>query len=381
MGYVDSAYRDEDPDDLLADALTRIAEQFPGWTPRETHLEYAVLAEFTRANVDTRLLAADMQDEAFATVGIKLHGIPRMTGASAAGTVVFTLTSTAPQTVPAGTQVLWPSPSGPVPFATVVDVANTAGATTTPGVQVLAVEPGAGVNGLAAGPLDLADALPFVASVSATTTTAGGQDEEPVEDYLDRLSDSLRLLRRIPVEAADFAVLARDVAGVHRALALDNYNPADGTSNNERMVAVAAVDEAGTAVAPTVLTSLAAFLNDHREVNFVVKTMQPSYTTVNVAFAGLVELGADPVAVRAGAEQAARDYLSPALWAGGDERPPVWRKRAAVGYLEVANVIGATPGLRRLTSLTLNGGTADVPLTGAAPLPSALSTVTGTVTA
>jgi hypothetical protein len=55
-----------------------------------------------------------------------------------------------------------------------------------------------------------------------------------------------------------------------------------------------------------------------------------------------------------------------------------------VRYLEVATVINNVDGVDHITDLTLNGGTADVPLDGVAPLPASVdagTTISGTVTA
>lgn len=380
MAYVSFPYDGEDPDDALAAALSRIAAGLPGWTPREAHIEYALLAEMTRSAVETRVLAADVSDEIFRTYGERLIGLPSQPGVPASATATFTMTSTTARTVPAGTQVLWPTGGDPVLFATVADVSNAAGTTTTPGVQISAVEVGTFANGLPATILDLVDALSFVSTVQSTTASSGGQDAEEVAAYLDRLTDSLRLLRRIPVLANDFAILARDITGVYRALALDGYNPNDGTSNNERMLAVAAVDTAGQPVPTNVLNDLQARLDAEREVNFIVHTLQPTYTALTVTFTARTTSSGDAAAVRTAAEQAVKDYLSPAVWGGGDERPPVWRYKPTVRYLDVVGVIARTPGVAELTAVTLNGGTVDVTLAGAAPLPAANPTVTGTVT-
>lgn len=381
MAYVSFPYEGEDPDDLLAAALERIAAQLPGWTPNEAHVEYAVLSEMTREAAETRLLAADVADDVFRTYGEKLIGLPAMPGIAASGTATFTMTDTTARTVPAGTQVLWPSGGDPVLFTTVADVSNVAGSATTPNVQIAAAEPGTSANGLAtATALELVDSLSFVASAQSTSASSGGQDPEADRAYLDRLTDSLRLLRRIPVLAEDFAILARDVVGVYRALALDGYNPANATSNNERMLAVAAVDSAGQPVSAAVLSALHARLDSEREVNFVVNTLAPTYTALTVTFTARTVKDGDPVAVKAAAEQAVKDYLSPAFWGGGDERPPTWRFKPTVRYLDVVGVIAGTPGVAELTAVALDGGTADVTLAGAAPLPAANPTVTGTVT-
>lgn len=380
MAYVSFPYDGEDPDEVLAAALQRLAATLPGWTPNEAHVEYAVLSEMTRLALETRLLAADVADAVFRTYGEQLIGLPAQSGVAASATATFTMVDTSARTVPADTQVLWPTGGEPILFATVTDVTNVSGNATTPGVQILAVEPGTAANGLAAANLELVDALSFVSSAQATSGSSGGQDAETDVEYLDRLADSLRLLRRIPVLAEDFSILARDVAGVHRALALDGYNPADGTSNNERMLTVSAVDEAGQPVAASVLAALQTRLDAEREVNFVINTVAPTYTALTVTFTAKTAKNGDPAAVQAAAEQAVKDYLSPAIWGGGDERPPVWRLKPTVRYLDVVGVIAAVVGVDELTAVTLNGGTGDVTLTGAAPLPAADPTVTGTVT-
>lgn len=387
MAYVDVPFEPSDPDLLLADALDRLTTLLPGYTPRQTQPEYAILAEASRLVADTRALAADVPDAIFRTFGADLYGIPALAGTPATGTAVFTVEAQG-QIVPAGTAVAW-SPDPLDPAAEVVEfvtVAAVTGATAVSGgfdtqpVQIVADVVGEAGNDLPTGALLLTDPLTYVTAVRATAVSSGGTEPEDDRDYLDRLTDSLTLLRRVPVLARDFAVLARDVPGVYRALALDNYNPANGTSNNERMVAVAAVDEQGAAVAGSVLAELDARLQSEREVNFVVNTFAPTYTAVTVTFTATCTDDFDPATVQAEAIQAVTDYLSPAFWAGGRERPPTWRAETTVRRLDVAGVLFTVPGVLHVTALTLNGSsTADVTLTGAAPLPT--PTVSGTVTA
>jgi hypothetical protein len=381
-GFVPFAFDDDDPDELLAAALGRLVDALPGWTPNPLHLEYAVLAEVTRAAHETRQVASDVAAAIFRYFGESLVGIPPRPGSPATGSAVFTLTDLTGRTIPAGTSVLWPVPGGDAQlFTTAADVTAAVGVADTPAVQLIAAEVGEQGNGLAAGALELVDALAYVDRVTATTASSGGTDAETDADYLDRLAESLTLLRRIPVLARDFAILARDVPGVHRALAVDGLNPDTGTTGLERTVAVAAVDAEGQPVAANVATALDTRLESEREVNFDVRTMTPTYTVLAVVFDAVAALDADPAAVLADARQAVLDYLSPARWAGGDETPPVWRLQATVGYLDVAGVIKATPGVGRLIDVTLNGARVDVALAGYAPLPSAASTVDGTVSA
>lgn len=380
MAYVPFDYEPRDGDDLLTEALVRIQDRLPGWTPNEAHVEYAVLSEMVRLTLDTRLLATDVADAIFRSYGEKLIGLPAQPGTPATANAVFTFIDTSQYTIPAGTQVLWPTGGVPLLFQTVTDVSNTPGNAVAPAVQIAAAEPGTAANSLAPATLDLVDAVSFVQSVASTTTSAGGTNPEQDAEYLDRLAESLQLLRRIPVLARDFAILARDTPGVHRALALDGYNPDDSTSGNERMIAVAPLAEDGTAVPTNVRNDMALRLDAEREVNFVVKTLDPTYTALTVTFTAVAEADADAAQVLADAVDAVKAYLSPAFWAGGTERPPVWRYEPTVRYLDVVTVIGAVPGLRSVTAVTLNGGTGNVTLAGAAPLPAANPTVTGTVT-
>lgn len=379
MAYVPFDYDGEDLETLLAEALSRITAALPGWTPNEAHVEYALLSEMTRLALETRLLAADVADSIFRSYGESLIGLPPQPGVPATASATFTMTDTAPHTIPAGTAVLWPTGGEPILFETVVAVTNAAGSATTPAVQIAAAEPGTAANGLAASPLQLVDALAFVASAAATTGSSGGQEPESDAEYLDRLTDSLQLLRRIPVLAGDFAILARDTPGVHRALALDGYDPDTNSSGNERTIAVAPVAEDGSAVPASVLTNLRLMLDSQREVNFVVKTLNPTYTALTVTFEAQTAPGGNTELAAAAAVQAVKDYLSPALWGGGDERPPVWRYQPTVRYLDVVGVISRAPGIRSVTAVTLNGGSADVTLAGAAPLPATNPTVTATV--
>jgi len=69
------------------------------------------------------------------------------------------------------------------------------------------------------------DSLSWVASIALVGITVGGIDGEEDDVYLNRLKAELQLLTPRPILARDFAVMARRVAGVSRAVALDNYDP------------------------------------------------------------------------------------------------------------------------------------------------------------
>jgi hypothetical protein len=197
-------------------------------------------------------------------------------------------------------------------------------------------------------------------------------DAESDQDYLNRLSEQLELLAPRPILAVDAAKFALNVAGVGRAFGIDNYNPDDGTTDNERMVTVAVADASGAALGSTVKTAVAALFESVRETNFVFHIIDPTYTDLTVAFTAHALTGYDPSAVTAAAEAAVESYLSASTW---NWSPNVVR-------LDVVGVLAAVPGLVFVPGddVTLNGADSNVTMSGVAPLPGTV-TVTPTVTA
>lgn len=153
-----------------------------------------------------------------------------------------------------------------------------------------------------------------------------------------------------------------------------------------RTATVVPIDTAGKPVSAAVKAEVKTLIESVRETNFVAVVGEPTYTAVNVNFAAVAETGFDPVAVQAAVHAAALDFISPATFAAGDDpASPTWEPITTVSYLELAAVLGSVDGVDRLTTLTLNGGTSDLTLTGYAPLPAPTdaatpSTITGTVT-
>lgn len=377
-----------DVDKLTADALDRIAAHFPPgeWAPEEGHLEVWLVEVLARMVHDAALVAAKVPVAIFRYFGT-LVGVTPINAVPATVSTTWTMVNNAGYTVPAGTVVAFRVATGLVAFTVVADIVVPTGQTATAAgaVQLSALDPGAAANGINPQNLVLVDALAFVATVTSTTVTAGGADAETDGVYLDRLVEELRLLTPRPILPDDFAVLARRVPLVQRTVAIDGYNPANGTSNNERMVAVAAHDAAGNPLTAAVRDRVIATLAAQREVNFVVHVIEPTYTVLAVTFDAVAVRDADPLAVRNAAVAAVIAYLDPARWAGGDERLRQWRLTSVVRYLEVAAVLDRVQGLDYLTALSVNGGTANVALAGVAPLPASTTravnptTVVGTV--
>lgn len=363
-----------DPDQLAADAIAYLAAQTPGYVAREGHLEVWMLRAAARMAAEVAGVAAQVPLAIFQYLGQSLLGLPPLAGAAAAMSTTWTMTDSLGHTIPAGTTVAYRASSNAlIMFRTTADVVVPAGqtATTAGQVTVQAADIGAAGNGFPTGALVLVDNLAFVSSVTSTTASTGGADAEDQAAYLDRLSSELQLLSPRPILPGDFAALARNQAYVGRATALDGYNPANGSSGNPRMVAVAATDPAGQPLTSGQATSLSAALQAQREVNFVVNVVAPTYTTVNIAAQIVARRGANTQTVTDAATAALTAFLSPATW-GGDAK--TWDNAPTVRLLAVGGILAQIPGVGYVTGVQIGIGAGalqpvDGQLPGAVPLP------------
>lgn len=367
-----------DADAIGGESFDFLQANVPGYEPHDGNLEVWIVLAMARIAARYGLLITDVLDAIFRSFGA-LVNVPPIDATQATVASTWTMINTAGHTVPAGTKVGIPSGTGDlVAFETTADFTVVAPATATGvgAVPLRAVVAGSSGSGLSGTP-QLIDPLDYVASVAIVGSTSGGVDAELDDDYLDRLSDELQLLTPRPIVPFDFEVLARSVPGVDRALALDGYNPADSTSGNERMVAVAVISEAGVAVSGPIKTAVDTLLQSLREVNFVVNVIDPTSTTIKVSTTVVKLPGWDSTVVDDAVTAALTAYLSPADWGqtpGGDTRE--WRKVDTVRIGELYAAINAVDGVDYVSALTFAKtadalAATDVVLPGAAPLPAA----------
>jgi hypothetical protein len=381
-----------DPDVIAQLAFDRLGALIPGWEPSETDLVTILLETVSRMAAENRDLASEVPTAIFRYYGATVIDLPPVDEQEATGESTWTMIDNAGYTIEAGTVVNIPAAGDELlAFETDIDVVIPPGQTSTAAgeVTLTALVAGEEANGLTGTP-ELQDALDFVATITLTQPTSGGVDAEADSDYLNRLAERLKLLSPRPIIEEDFAILARDIPGVWRATAVDGYNPDNATFNNERMVAVASIDEAGNAVGSTIEAEVDAYLQALREANFIVNTFDPTYTAIGVTFAGVAVKGADPEDVETRAEAAVAEYLSPANWgkvsratATEDEADRTWVNQTQVRQFEVVALLNNIQGMDYLTSVTLSGGTAsgsDRILAGVAALPTA-GAISGSVSA
>jgi hypothetical protein len=367
----------DDPDANAEAILDRLQDSLPDWVPNDGDPLTVLASELGREQADLAALALLAVETAVAGIGETVFGVPSLQAVSA--TQLVELTLSAADTLTTDFLVVGTTSGGvEVSLSPTSTVALPLGVTQ---VVFSAITPGEDGNGIPTGPLTIATATPSVVSAVAISVSDGGRDAETLDQYLDRLADTLATLRVGGVRAEDLAALARGVAGVHRAYGIDLYNPSAPAVPEERTATVFPVDEAGQPVSAGIKADLANYLESLREVNFQVFVADPTYTAITVAYTAVGETGTIPAAVETEINVALGRYLSPAYWGSTDADPQAWVTSPKVRYLDVARIIGSVPGVAYVDTLTVNGGTADVTLTGTgAVLPAANATISGTVT-
>lgn len=379
-----------DQDTIAQEVFTALAAAVPGWQAHDGNLDTWLVEAFAEVGAEIRALAADVPASIFTTYGQLVLGIPPQIAVSASGQATVTAVDAQGYTLDVGaTFALARSGDDLVAFATLQEVTIAPGATTAD-VPFAAVIQGADANGLS-GAGQMLDPITWVADVTVTQPTAGGVDAETPEAYLDRLTNLLRMVALRPVLPQDFAILALQVEGVGRAVAMNLYNPADGTWTNARTVTLILAQDDGYPCAASVKTTVQAQLEALREVNWVINIIDPIYEPIAVAFDVVAFAGQDASAVQATCTANVTAYLQPALFrlgalspaiAGGEVIPPPsggsTTRRQFIYVNELVALLDRSLGVDRVKSVTINGTAADHQLATPYSLPEP-GAITGTV--
>ena len=219
---------DTDPDVLATDAFEFLQENIVGWLPQEGNFEVWLIEMMARMTAQLRDVTSMVPTSIFRYFGYTLMNIPPVDASQATGYTTWTAADSAGYTIPDGTQVTMRDANGTDhAFITNGDVVIQAGTTTTDTGEVLitAVDQGADSSGLT-NPVTLIDVLGWVVSVVIEGQTTGGVDAQSDADYLNHLVQQLQLMAPRPILAPDFAAMAKNIAGVYRATAIDGLDPA-----------------------------------------------------------------------------------------------------------------------------------------------------------
>jgi uncharacterized phage protein gp47/JayE len=373
-----------DQSELADNAIDHLTSAYPNWVPHEGNLEVVQIEAISPMAQNAAEVAARVPSTIFREFGTDLLGVQYGFGAPARASTNWTLSDADGHTIPADTQVAIEG------YAFVVDADEVVpvGQTTVSDVGVTAVDDGAVQNGLS-GTAELISALDWVDLVTVVGTSVGGSDPEDDSDYQNRLSEILTLTAPRPITPDDFAVMARYTPGVTvgRSTAIDGYNPANNTYNNEKCVAVYVTDETGGALSATEMQAIDDFLESHREVNFIVTVNAPKYDTLHIVTHVQGYSGYDQADLETRIEQAIIDYLANyGIPQTSDVTAASWVSDRVVRKNKLIDLIGNVPGVDYVLDVTISGtlGTAlpngDWQMPGPVALPNPASTADATVT-
>ena len=364
-----------DPD-ALADAAVRYLENaIPGFEARPGNVETVLLYANAQIGAEIVEQAAEIDPLIFSYLGEDLLGIPARQETEATGTAAVTWAADVETATlyPAGSLLAVPSPTGDaVAFQTNVDLEAPAGG----GVQsvtITALEPGELANGAygTAEPIDIVDG---VEAVTVAAPTSGGTEDETSDEYLERLAEALTILAPRPILPNDFSILARQIPGVGRATTIDLYQPSTGEggygtprdagshSDVPRCATVVVTGEGGGVPGDTLLQTVFERLDAAREVNFLVYTIAPRYTGIDVDATVVAYPNHDLDAVKASAEAALAGWLDPGAWG----TPPgalagEWVFDNTVRLYEAVEFLNRAAGVHYVVEVELGeqGGTLD----------------------
>jgi uncharacterized phage protein gp47/JayE len=375
--YIDYAVQ-TNPDALATEAFDYLQAAIPGWAPNAGNLEVILVESMARMVAEARDVASAVPRSIFRYFGNSVMGIAPTDDTAALGNTTWVARDNAGYTIPVGTQIgMRAAGDELVAFKTSFEVVIPPGSTSTAAgaVSVSAAVPGSLGSGLG-GVAELIDSLDWVSTITMVGVTTGGEDAETDDEYLNRLAAQLTLLSRVPILPADFALFALNQPGVGRALAIDGYNPSNGSLNNERMVSVVVTDINGEPLSNINKTAVLLAIDAVREVNFIATVIDPTYTIIDVSTSFVPNPSSDPDTVRQNVEDAIEAYLSPANWGTKvfvDNPDNTWYNTSVVQIYELVTIVNNVAGVDRVVTIgaAISGGTiaaSDISLPGVAPM-------------
>lgn len=326
---------------LYQRGITRIQEYYPNWTPKPASMIDILLRTCGEMAAVGAEVASDVPFSIFRAFGPLAH-VPPIDATAATAVATFTAQDANGYDIPQGTPVgliVSGVTMDPVGFETAADAVIPVGSMTV-NATIVATIPGANTTGLNS--VVRADSLGYITTITLQGATVGGNDAELDPDFVNRLSSDFETWTTTPIRGPDFARKARDIIGVYRCAYWENYNPADGTTTNDKYVALCPIDINGNAVSAGVQTQVANYIQGLREVNFVAPVVSPSYSPIDVT----AVLHVSDASLEAQAISDANGALQAFLFAGnwgapqtGVGQAPVWNNTPAVRLSRVVTVL------------------------------------------
>lgn len=388
MGYVTPQIdpADDDPDAIAEEQYAMMQDRFQGWEAQDASPETVLIQASAQEHAETRRAAKETFDTVAVWMGRSIDRVEPLAPRKATGFTTWTFNDPGPQTIPAGTQLTLRGADGSrLGFETVEEFTTSAGATATAAgaVQIVAVQEGAEYNDLSAD-AQLEEVFDTVLAVTVVAPTTSGSNGQTTAEYLARLVKKRRRGSDALITPDDFSDYAGEFFGdVGRGLTLKGYDAVLGTTDNAGVFTVVPIRPDGLARSTQEMAALKAAIEPHLITGAVVHVIAPTYTPITVSYTAEKYGPFQADDVRDRGDAAVADFLNPAVFGlapYASSFEPEWlADETVVAYNDLVAVLENVRGLRRVTSLTINGGDSDVTLGGPVGLPT-LASVAGVIT-
>lgn len=397
LAEADAGYTEPDIEtderELRDRVYERLRARAPGWEPHDGNQECWLTEAYAAEAAELRALARSVPGDAvFTTYGEEVLGIPARIPTPALGFATYTATDDEGYTIPPGQQLTLKRTGDQfVAFEVVTGAVIEPGETVAYRVEIRALEPGAGGNGLY-GPGELAEGLDWVHSIDVPTHTYGGDDGQDETQYVNQLTQLMRVIALRPVLPGDYATLALARAvGIGRAVAMDGYDPATKTWEHARTITLLLADDWGDPCSPELKEQVKEIFEALREVNVIINVIDADYETVDVTFQVTAFAEQNPETVEEICTETITEYLSPAKFrlgvtspsiAAGEVIPPprpgAGERQIVIRRHDLIGLLDRCRGVAWVDEVWIDGDTEDRTLAGATVLPKP-GTITGQV--
>lgn len=218
---------DTDPEVIFQEFQTFMQSIYPNWKPSAAQLDVLMARFFSLKISLTADMVARVTRSIFKWFGANVVSVQPLLATSASVSVIFTAADSVGHTIPSGSDFGLRDSTGDLHIFSLDNDAIIAPSTTAITASASAIEEGVQANNLT-GNAEMINQFDWLSSAVTSGPSSGGVDEEAEDVYLNRLTANLGLMSPRPILAPDFALLARNIPGVWRAIALDNFLP--GTS-------------------------------------------------------------------------------------------------------------------------------------------------------
>lgn len=367
-GYVDLRPFDLSDQEVIAGALAQLALNVPELELREGHME-VVLLESIALEIAELIVAANRIPGAVAEAIIQLAGVTRDVGAEPTATATVVAGDTVGHTIPAGTRVWLPLPSGDAVTFLIETDSNgdepsiPAGETTVE-VSLIGAEYTAAANGSPPGTtLELADPVPWIDTITLATAATGGRGVETDDAWRDRGVTRLSRLSDALVVPAHFEAAALEDSAVGRALVIDVWDPTSGDDPGENPghITVCVLGADGLVLSAPAKAALETSMEDRAVATLDVHVVDALIDDVDVAVTVTLFAGYEPDLVEDAVTSALDAYLNPLTWQAGD----------TVRLNELIALVDRVEGVDHVLTVLINGVASDLVMTSARSLPDA----------